>query len=195
MLSKAVLAVPVRGGRTRAEATIQLLRKTLQLWEAGRILTLWNDVKSSFQSLRAGAVKRFREGDFIWTDLVRQQLYAPDSFISTNENRHIVQMVNSGLVSRACRIWYLAASIWQQLFHAAYSSQTVAKIESLFPSRPIDGQKAWHSEAAKRDASMSSVASGAVPSYLVCGCLVHQLEKTLVSREASDDVNGDPTLE
>jgi len=128
LLSKAVLAVPIRGGKARAEAVNRLLRKRLQLWEAGQLSTLWNDVKSSFQRLTAGAAKRYREGGLVQADVVPEQLSAQGPSPSAKENRRIVQMVNNGLISRACR----------NLLSRGIASHSLVKIESLFPSRPID---------------------------------------------------------
>ena len=47
LVSKLLLASPIRGGKQRADATEKLLR--LARWKAGHIRSLWEDVRGAYQ--------------------------------------------------------------------------------------------------------------------------------------------------
>ena len=105
LTSKALLAQPTRGGRTRREALLRTFRDRILLWERGEIDTLWEQLK--LQN------RRLSEKPHLFKSEVK-------------ELNRVAHLVDAGYLSKAAR---------QLLSHGIHerTPETLEKVRQLFP--------------------------------------------------------------
>ena len=115
MVTKAVLALPRRGGRSRQEAVTRLIKSRLSLFQSGRYIDLWEKVHLEHKN--ADSKKRAKPGD----DEEGRRMKA------------VARLVDAGLVSKAC-------SRLGSRGVAEFNEATVEKVKALFPPSSEEAQ-------------------------------------------------------